>query len=304
MIFSLIIPCYNEEGNIRPMFDEVRRVFDSGDFEYELIFVNDGSSDATAKEIKKLVKEGGAKVVMLDFSRNFGKEAAIFAGLEHCKGDFAAIIDGDLQQPPEVALKMLEILREKPDCDCVCAYQEKRIEKSFTSFLKRGFYKIINNLAEVNFVSDASDFRVMRRNMIDAILSMHECVRFSKGIFAWVGFHTEFIPYKARERNAGQTKWSMRSLFRYAFDGIVSFSASLLKIPGWLSLMSFIAAIVFLIVRLCRGDFNEVSVAIFVTLLMSGVVLFGVSIACVYLNRSYSESKRRPIYILREKDKN
>lgn len=304
MIFSLIIPCYNEEGNIRPMFDEVRRVFDSGDFEYELIFVNDGSSDATAKEIKKLIKEGGAKVVMLDFSRNFGKEAAIFAGLEHCKGDFAAIIDGDLQQPPEVALKMLEILREKPDCDCVCAYQEKRIEKSFTSFLKRGFYKIINNLAEVNFVSDASDFRVMRRNMIDAILSMHESVRFSKGIFAWVGFHTEFIPYKARERNAGQTKWSMRSLFRYAFDGIVSFSASLLKIPGWLSLMSFIAAIVFLIVRLCRGDFNEVSVAIFVTLLMSGVVLFGVSIACVYLNRSYSESKRRPIYILREKDKN
>lgn len=304
MIFSLIIPCYNEEGNIRPMFDEVRRVFDSGDFEYELIFVNDGSSDATAKEIKKLIKEGGAKVVMLDFSRNFGKEAAIFAGLEHCKGDFAAIIDGDLQQPPEVALKMLEILREKPDCDCVCAYQEKRIEKSFTSFLKRGFYKIINNLAEVNFVSDASDFRVMRRNMIDAILSMHECVRFSKGIFAWVGFHTEFIPYKARERNAGQTKWSMRSLFRYAFDGIVSFSASILKIPGWLSLMSFIAAIVFLIVRLCRGDFNEVSVAIFVTLLMSGVVLFGVSIACVYLNRSYSESKRRPIYILREKDKN
>ena len=286
------------------MFDEVRRVFDSGDFEYELIFVNDGSSDATAKEIKKLIKEGGAKVVMLDFSRNFGKEAAIFAGLEHCKGDFAAIIDGDLQQPPEVALKMLEILREKPDCDCVCAYQEKRIEKSFTSFLKRGFYKIINNLAEVNFVSDASDFRVMRRNMVDAILSMHECVRFSKGIFAWVGFHTEFIPYKARERNAGQTKWSMRSLFRYAFDGIVSFSASILKIPGWLSLMSFIAAIVFLIVRLCRGDFNEVSVAIFVTLLMSGVVLFGVSIACVYLNRSYSESKRRPIYILREKDKN
>lgn len=286
------------------MYDEIQKVFSSCNFEYEMIFVNDGSADGTAKEIKKLIKEGAAKVVMLDFSRNFGKEAAIFAGLEHCKGDFAAIIDGDLQQPPEVALKMLEILLEKPDCDCVCAYQEKRIEKSITAFLKKTFYKVINSLAEVNFVSDASDFRVMRRNVIEAILSMHENVRFSKGIFAWVGFHAEFIAYQARQRNAGQTKWSMRSLFKYAFDGIVSFSASLLKIPGWLSLMSFISAFVFLIVRLCEGNFNEVSVAIFVVLLMSGVVLFGVSIACVYLNRSYSESKRRPIYILRDKDKN
>ena len=143
MVFSLIIPCYNEKENIRPMYDEVVKVFSSCDFEYEMVFVNDGSRDGTAGEIKKLVKQGKAKVVMLDFSRNFGKEAAIFAGLEHCRGDFAAIIDGDLQQPPEVALKMLEILLEKPDCDCVCAYQEKRIEKSFTSFLKKQFYKTI-----------------------------------------------------------------------------------------------------------------------------------------------------------------
>ena len=304
MVFSFIIPCYNEEENIRPMYDEINKVFSSCDFEYEMVFVNDGSVDGTAKEIKKLVKDGSAKVIFLDFSRNFGKEAAIFAGLENCNGDFAAIIDGDLQQPPEVAHEMLKIMLDRPDCDCVCAYQEKRIEKSFISFLKKSFYKVINKLTDVNFVSDASDFRVMRRNMIDAILSMKEGVRFSKGIFAWVGFHTVFIPYRARERRAGKTKWNMRSLFKYAFDGIVSFSAKLLKIPGWLSLMSFAAAIAFLIVRTCMGGFNEVSMAIFVMLFMSGVLLFGLSIACVYLNRSYTESKHRPIYVLREKDQN
>lgn len=304
MIFSLIIPCYNEEENIRPMFDEINEVFSLCNFEYEMVFVNDGSTDGTAKEIKKLVKDGSAKVIFLDFSRNFGKEAAIFAGLEHCSGDFAAIIDGDLQQPPRVAYEMLKIMLDKSECDCVCAYQEKRIEKSFVAFLKKHFYKLINKLTEVNFVSDASDFRVMRRNMIDAILSMKEGVRFSKGIFAWVGFHTVFIPYRARQRRAGETKWNMRSLFKYAFDGIVSFSAKLLKIPGWLSLMCLIAAVTYLIVRICMGSFTEISVAIFVMLLMSSVILFGVSIACIYLNRSYTESKHRPIYVLRDIDKN
>ena len=304
MIFSFIIPCYNEEGNIRPMYDEIQKVFSDRNFEYELIFVNDGSRDNTANEIKKVVKEGTAQVAMLDFSRNFGKEAAIFAGLEHCKGDFAVIIDGDLQQPPAVALEMLDILLKNPDCDCVCAYQDSRIENRFTSFLKKSFYKVINGLSQVTFVPDASDFRVMRRNMIDAVLSMKENVRFSKGIFAWVGFHTEYIPYHAQERNAGTTKWNTCSLFRYAFDGIVSFSAKPLKIPGRLSFLSFAAALIYLIVMLCNGSFSEVSAAIFVVLLMSGVVLFGLSIVCTYLGRSYAESKHRPIYILCDEDKN
>lgn len=286
------------------MYDEIQKAVSACDFEYEIVFVNDGSYDNTAEEIRKVVKEGSAQVTMLDFSRNFGKEAAIFAGLEHCRGDFAAIIDGDLQQPPEVALEMLEMLLNNPDCDCVCAYQDMRIERHFTSFLKRKFYKVINDLSQVRFVPDASDFRVMRRNMIDAVLTIRESVRFSKGIFAWAGFHTEYIPYHAQERKTGTTKWNTRSLFRYALDGIASFSTKPLKIPGRLSIISFIAAIVFLIIKLCKGDFNEISAAIFVVLLMSGIVLLGMSVVCAYLGRSYTESKRRPIYVLRDKNKN
>lgn len=269
-----------------------------------MVFVNDGSYDGTAKEIKKLINTSSSKILYLDFSRNFGKESAIFAGLEHCHGDFAVIIDGDLQQPPEVALKMLKILMDNPDTDCVTAYQEKRIEGSFTGFLKKTFYKLINKMTEVNFVSDASDFRVMRRNMINAILSMKEGVRFSKGIFAWTGFHTKFIPYTARKRNAGETKWTMSSLFKYAFDGIVSFSTRLLKIPIWLSIMSFIASVSYLIVRLTQGHFSETSLVIFLILLMSSVVLFALSIVSVYLSKTYTESKHRPIYVLRDKDNN
>lgn len=304
MIFSLIIPCYNEEKNIRAMYDEINEVFSPCDFQYEMVFVNDGSYDGTANEIKKLLKDGNAKVKFLDFSRNFGKEAAIFAGFENCNGDYAVIIDGDLQQPPQVALEMLKFLLDNPDYDCVTAYQEKRIENSFTGFLKEGFYKVINKLAEVKFVSDASDFRVMKRNMIEAILSMKEGVRFSKGIFAWTGFHTKFIPYTPRERNAGKTKWTMRSLFRYAFDGIVSFSTKLLKFPVWLSVMSFIASIAFLVTRLCVGNFTETSLLIFLMLFMSGVILAGTSVVAVYVSRIYTESKHRPIYVLREKDEN
>ena len=304
MVFSLIIPCYNEEKNIKPMHDEIEKTFCSCDFEYEMVFVNDGSYDGTAKEIKKLINTSSSKILYLDFSRNFGKESAIFAGLEHCHGDFAVIIDGDLQQPPEVALKMLKILMDNPDTDCVTASQEKRIEGSFTGFLKKTFYKLINKMTEVNFVSDASDFRVMRRNMINAILSMKEGVRFSKGIFAWTGFHTKFIPYTARKRNAGETKWTMSSLFKYAFDGIVSFSTRLLKIPIWLSIMSFIASVSYLIVRLTQGHFSETSLVIFLILLMSSVVLFALSIVSVYLSKTYTESKHRPIYVLRDKDNN
>lgn len=286
------------------MHDEIEKTFCSCDFEYEMVFVNDGSYDGTAKEIKNLIKTSSSKILFLDFSRNFGKESAIFAGLEHCHGDFAVIIDGDLQQPPEVALKMLKILMDNPDTDCVTAYQEKRIEGSFTGFLKKTFYKLINKMTEVNFVSDASDFRVMRRNMINAILSMKEGVRFSKGIFAWTGFHTKFIPYTARKRNAGETKWTMSSLFKYAFDGIVSFSTRLLKIPIWLSIMSFIASVSYLIVRLTQGHFSETSLVIFLILLMSSVVLFALSIVSVYLSKTYTESKHRPIYVLRDKDNN
>lgn len=304
MVFSLIIPCRNEEKNIRAMYDEINKVFSDCDFQYEMLFVNDGSDDNTAKEIKKLLKLGSAQVIFLDFSRNFGKESAIYAGLEHCRGDFAVIIDGDLQQPPAKAYEMLQMLLEDEECDCVAAYQEKRIENKFVGFLKKWFYKVINRLTDVKFVSDASDFRVMRRNMIDAVLSLRECGRFSKGIFAWTGFHTKYIPYIAQKRNAGETKWNLRSLFKYARAGIIAFSAKFLKIPSILSAICFAASIIYLVFRLCSGEFTETSAAIFLTLFMSAIVLAALGVVCIYLSGIYSQSKQRPIYVLRDKQSN
>lgn len=304
MLFSLIIPCRNEEKNVRAMYDEINKVFSACSFEYEILFINDGSDDNTAQEIKKLLKLGCAKVIFLDFSRNFGKESAIFAGLEHCHGDFAVIIDGDLQQPPAKAYEMLQTLIVNDEYDCVAAYQEKRIESKFVGFLKKWFYKVINKLTDVQFVSDASDFRVMRRNMIDAVLSLRECGRFSKGIFAWTGFHTKYVPYVAKKRNAGKTKWSLHSLFKYAREGIIAFSTKLLKVPSVMSVICFAASVIYLILRLCSGKFTEISAVIFLVLFLSAVILAALGVVCTYISRIYSQSKQRPIYVLRDKQSN
>ncbi|MDR1734300.1 MAG: glycosyltransferase family 2 protein [Oscillospiraceae bacterium] len=304
MLISFVMPCYNEAGNVRAMHDEILRVFTGSAFEVELVYADDGSTDETAAELKRLHAENRLPVKVISFSRNFGKESAIYAGLEHAAGDLTVIIDADLQQPPEVALFMAQHLLRNDEYDCVCACQEARRESKVTALLKRGFYKLMNRLTEIEFVDGASDFRCMRRSMVDAILSMSERNRFSKGLFSWVGFSTKYIPYTARERNAGSTKWNTFKLFKYAFDGIVSFSSMPLRIASFAGVLSAAAALIYMIVVIIQKLAFDIPVpgyATIVTLILflGGIQLFAMGILGEYMAKAYSETKKRPIYIAR-----
>lgn len=224
MKLSLIVPCFNEEQNILPFYNAVVKAFSLVDYEYELVFVNDGSSDQTMAELRKLYEKREREIQIVSFSRNFGKEAAILAGLKAAKGDCVSLIDADLQQRPEVVVAMMDVLLTDGSCDCVVAYQEGRKESPVRKLFKNGFYWVINSIAEVPFRKDASDFRTFRRSVADAILQMGEYCRFSKGLFSWVGFNVQYIPYKVEDRFSGQTKWSFKKLIAYSVDGITSFS--------------------------------------------------------------------------------
>lgn len=305
MKLSVVIPCYNEEETVQPLFDELCEVFDSRNIEFDVVFVNDGSSDSTAKKIERIAADTDRRVKAVFFSRNFGKESAIYAGLQQADGDYTAIMDGDMQHPPQIVADMVDYLDANPDIDSVAAVQNQRIEGCVLSFFKRSFYKIINSTASVEFVSGASDFRVCRRPMIDAILSISEYYRFSKGIFSYVGFNTHYMPYIARERGGGKTKWSFAKLFRYAIDGIIGYTTAPLKfltVTGTLlSVASFIYLAFIVIKRIIYGD----PVAGFATLaslvlLLGGIQLLGLGIIGEYVGRNYVETKRRPIYIAKK----
>ncbi len=307
MELSLVVPCYNEENNVRLFYDEVRRVFENKVTDYEIVFINDGSTDGTLENLKAIYEENrcSANVQVVSLSRNFGKDAAIYAGLSYASGDTVCLIDADLQQRPEVVLEMLEILRNNPDTDCVAAYQEERREGKAVTALKSGFYKIINKIAEVDFVNGASDFRLMRRNMVEAVLEMTEYHRFSKGILSWVGFNTEYIPYNVEERASGESKWSFGKLVKYAFEGIVSFSTFPLKLSTFVGLFSFVVSILYLIVVVCEKIFKGIDVPGYATivvlvLLLGGLQLFCLGILGEYLSKVYIQSKKRPIYIVKE----
>ena len=305
MLLSLVIPCYNEEGNVRRFYDAVCACFSGQDFEYELVFVDDGSKDATFGELKDL-HGSDQRVRVLSFSRNFGKEAAMYAGLKESRGDLVAIIDADLQQRPEVVLEMLGEMQSDDSTDCVAAYQKKRKEGGFMSFAKRGFYKLINRISDVDFVNGASDFRLMKRRMVDAIISMSEYSRFSKGIFGYVGFNTKFIPYTVEKREVGKTKWSTRKLTRYALDGIFSFSTSPLKISTHVGLLSAFASLVYLVIviiqKLAYGiDVPGYATIVVLLLFLGGAQLFCLGIIGEYIAKIFLQVKDRPIYILREK---
>ena len=193
-MISLIVPCYNEENNVIPMYDLIIKTFKNYKEDIEIIFVNDGSKDKTIDNLRKIIKDTKYDVKVIDFSRNFGKESAIYAGLTNSKGDYVALIDGDLQQDPKYVLDAVEFLKKNTDYDCVTYYQEKRKENFITSFLKKSFYRVINVVSDTNFINDASDFRIMKRNVVDAVLDLKEHNRFSKGIFSWVGFHVKTLP--------------------------------------------------------------------------------------------------------------
>lgn len=306
MKLSLVVPCYNEEENVELFYTEVAKCFEGKIQDYEFIFVNDGSKDKTMKKLKEIYKNRKSdNVKLIGFSRNFGKEAAIYAGMQQAEGEYTTIIDADLQQRPEVVVQMVQILEENEDYDCVAAFQEKRSEGKVLTFFKNSFYKIINTVTDTEFISGASDFRTFRSNVRKAILSMSEYHRFSKGIFSWVGFETKFIPYVAEQRNAGTSKWSFKKLFKYGMDGIISFSVAPLRMATWAGTICAELALLYMIIVFLQKLFFGIDVpghATIVTLLLfiGGVQLFFLGILGEYISKMYIQEKNRPIYITRE----
>ncbi len=308
MKLSLVVPCYNEEKNVSLFYNAVKNDFASADFDYEIVFVNDGSKDATFKELQKLCA-GDIPVKIVNFSRNFGKESAMYAGLKETEGDYVTIIDADLQQRPSIALDMVRMLDAEPEYDCVAAYQEERKESKLLIFFKNSFYKLINKFADTEFVQGASDFRTFRRPMVEAVLSMDEYFRFSKGLFSWVGFNTKFIPYEVEERATGTSSWSFMKLFKYALEGIFAFTTAPLRMATVVGLLTSFLSIIYLVVVVIQKLFFGISVAGYATivaliLLLGGIQLLALGIIGEYIARTYIQTKNRPIYIAKNVIKN
>ncbi|MDR0314399.1 MAG: glycosyltransferase family 2 protein [Oscillospiraceae bacterium] len=305
MKLSLIVPCYNEEGNIKRFHSDVKKVFTDAGFNFEIIFINDGSSDDTLKNLKYLHSESDLNIKIIDFSRNFGKESAIYAGIKESEGDYICLIDSDLQHDPALVLEMIKTLDENQDYDCVATYQEKRKEDKLLVFFKNSFYKIINSLTHLNFVNGASDFRTFRRSMADAILSMGEYQRFTKGIFAWIGFNTHYIPYQVNERFTGKSKWSFFKLLFYALDGITSFTTLPLQVSTIIGLISTIFSSLYLIVVVIQKLFFSINIPGYATivvliLFLGSLQLLALGTIGKYLAKTYIQGKNRPIYIAKE----
>jgi glycosyltransferase involved in cell wall biosynthesis len=305
MKLSLVVPCYNEAENVTAFQDAVISAFDGCGYDYEIVFVDDGSKDATLHNLKKLYGTQKCPVKIVSFSRNFGKEAAIYAGMEYASGAYIALIDADLQQRPEIVRDMVNILDDKPECDVIAAYQDRRGEGKVLSFFKKRFYSIINHLSDVNLHADASDFRTFRRSVRDSLLELAEYHRFSKGLFAWVGYETTFIPYTACQRHAGKTKWSFRKLMNYAIEGIIGFSTKPLRYSIYIGSLTAFTAILYLIwvvlEKLIWGiDIPGYATIIVLILLLGSIQLFCIGIIGEYVGRTFEQSKDRPVYIAKE----
>jgi len=301
---SVVVPCYNEEGNVSRLYDETLMVMRERGISFEVIFVDDGSTDGTMRQLEAIAGRAHSGVRVVELSRNFGKEAGIYAGLRNASGEYTVIMDGDMQQSPEVVLQMYDWLESHPEDDCVAAVQEKRREGAVISFFKRCFYSVINRAASVEFVAGASDFRMMRRNVVDAVLEVSDYYRFSKGIFSFVGFKTHYMPYEARPRGSGKTKWSFFGLIRYAIDGILGFSTAPLRITTWvglvLSVLSFLYLVVVVVKKLIYGDpVQGYPTIVSLILLLGGLQLLALGVIGEYLGRTYMEVKHRPVYFQR-----
>lgn len=303
---SVVVPCYNEEEAL-PLFygmlcDAMQALPQHA---FELLLVNDGSSDGTLEVMKQLA-EKDSRVRYLSFSRNFGKEAALYAGLQHSNGSLVVVMDADGQDPPALLATMVQILAENSDCDCVATRRVTRKgEPPIRSFFARMFYRILNRMSKTEVVDGARDFRMMRRSMVDAILSLQEVNRFSKGLFGWVGFNTHWLEYENKQRVAGETKWSFGKLLLYSIDGLVSFTATPLAISSVMGLffcaVAFIMLVWIIFKTLMWGDpvGGWPSMAC-ILLFVGGTQLFSVGILGQYLSKAYMETKKRPIYILKE----
>ena len=305
MKLSLVVPCYNEADNVALFQQAVISAFDGCGYDYEIVFIDDGSRDATLHNLKKLYAAQECPVKVVSFSRNFGKEAGIYAGLQHAAGDYICLIDADLQQRPEIVRDMVKTLDEEPEFDVVAAFQDRRGEGKVLSFFKKSFYSIINKLSKVTLQPDASDFRTFRRSVRDSILELAEYHRFSKGIFAWVGYSTKFIPYTACERAAGTTKWSFKKLFRYAIDGIIGFSTAPLRAATYLGLLAAASSLIYLLIVILQKLIWGIAVPGYATiivliLLLGGLQLFCLGVIGEYIGKIFEQSKHRPVYLAKE----
>jgi glycosyltransferase involved in cell wall biosynthesis len=306
-LLSVIVPCYNEQENIFDFYEELMKnqdFFKSRDVDIEMIFVNDGSGDGTADKVKEL-HQRDQRVHLIDFSRNFGKEAGIYAGLRKSKGDFVVVMDCDLQDPPSLLPEMFKAIVEEGYDSVATRRVNRKGEPPIRSFFARMFYRMINKMSKSEIVDGARDYRLMTRQFVEAILSMEEYNRFSKGIFGWVGFKNKWIEFENVERKKGETKWSFWKLFLYAIDGICAFSTVPLAFASVMGVLFCVLAfffIIFIIVRkVLYGDpTSGWPSLVCIISLISGVQLFCLGILGQYLSKTYLEVKRRPLYIVKE----
>lgn len=304
-LLSIVVPCYNEEETIIPFIEKMKGIEEElPQLDIEYWFVNDGSKDKTLSVLMEISTVSDS-YNYLSFSRNFGKESALYAGLEHARGDYVTVMDVDLQDPPELLPKMYHIIKED-DYDCIGTRRVTREgEPKIRSFFARKFYQIINKISNIEIVDGARDYRLMTRQMVNAILELKEVNRFSKGIFSWVGFDTYYLEFENVERTEGETSWSFWSLFKYSIDGIISFSEFPLMLSAIVGLFSFVVAIIaliFIIVRaLVLGDPTQGWPSLVcIILALGGLQLLSLGIVGQYLGKTFLETKKRPIYVLKE----
>ena len=303
---SCIVPCFNEEEVIPLYYEEMQKVRkqEEGKIDFEIIFIDDGSKDKTLEVIKKLSEQDEC-IHYVSFSRNFGKEAAMYAGFEHANGEYVVTMDVDLQDPPHLIPEMIRSIEEEGYDSVATRRVTRKGEPPIRSFFARRFYGLINKISDADIVDGARDFRMMKRDMVNAILSMPEYNRFTKGIFGWVGFKTKWIEFENIERAAGETKWSFWKLFRYALEGIIAFSTVPLTIVSMIGVIVCIIAFLFLLFVVIRAAIFGDPVAgwpslICVISFLSGIQLLGIGVVGMYLSKTYLETKKRPIYIKKE----
>ena len=305
---SLIIPCYNEEEALPPLYTELNRVTaEMSEYEFELLFIDDGSKDNTLSIVKDIAKTD-ARIKYISFSRNFGKEAAMYAGFCNVTGEYAAVMDADMQDPPSLLPQMMEIIKSGEYDSVATRRVSRKGEPKLRSFFAKRFYKLMKRLSDADIVDGARDFRLMKRQMVDAIVSMSENNRFSKGIFGWIGFRTYWLSYENVERVAGKTKWSFWKLLKYSLDGIINFSDTPLKLASWSGIFfTFVAAVALLVVFIRALLFGDAVAGwpstICIILFVGGVQLFCIGVMGQYISKIYKETKRRPQYIVSETNK-
>ncbi|MGT2711724.1 glycosyltransferase family 2 protein [Streptococcus oriscaviae] len=308
MMISVIVPCFNEEEAIPLFYEAMEKVRLQMQETFEYIFINDGSKDGTLRVLRELSAQD-QQVHYLSFSRNFGKEAALYAGLKEASGELVTVMDVDLQDPPEMLMDMKAMLDADPDLDCVGTRRVSRDgEPPIRSFFAKLFYRIMNKISQVEVVDGARDFRLMRRPMVDGILEVSEYNRFSKGIFAWVGFRTEYLPYENVERVAGQTSWSFWSLLSYSIEGIINFSDMPLNIASYTGFFTFILSLLMMIFVVIKTlVFGDPTIGwpstICIILFLGGLQLMTIGILGKYLSKVFMETKKRPVYLVKEKSK-